>query len=444
MRSFIIALLFAASSALAQSTVGSFNGLMPPQGVGICAKDPNGRCVPFSADASGSTSVSLPAFQRAAFGGIIVNAETPVTFMDFPYNVNANLVTSTTVSTGTVTQANSKAVLQTSTSSTGLAQIESKDRVRYTPGQGVSARFTAVFTACAANSRQEIGIGDATDGFFFGCQGSVFGVFRRQNGSDTFTAESAWNTDRMLGGGGALNPSGQTLNITNGNVYEIQYQWLGFGMIRFFVESSTTGALQVVHTIQYANTTTNPSIFNPQLPLHAKVVNSGNTTNLTLQTASMSVVAEGPKVTTVGNRESVTNAKTGVGTSLTNLVALQNRTTFNSLTNRTMVRVDSVSIRDALKLDALVQLVRNPTLDGVPSFTNVDTTNSIAAFDVAGTTVTGGVTIMSFSVAAGTSMAVDLSPYNILIAPGDTLACAALAESSTTDLRCSLNFIEEF
>jgi hypothetical protein len=48
-----------------------------------------------------------------------------------------------------------------------------------------------------------------------------------------------------------------------------------------------------VYTIQYPNTATVPSVYNPSLPLTAKVINSGNTSNIVLQTPSAMAFCEG-------------------------------------------------------------------------------------------------------------------------------------------------------
>lgn len=70
---------------------------------------------------------------------------------------------------------------------------------------------------------QLMGVGDDLDGFFFGYNGSSFGILRRQNGTDNWIPQSAWNNDTFDGNG----RSGVALNATQGNVYSIQYQWLG-------------------------------------------------------------------------------------------------------------------------------------------------------------------------------------------------------------------------
>ncbi len=316
--------------------------------------------------------------------------------------------------------------------------MESRKRVRYIPGQGVIIRFTALLTPCAASSTQEIGIGDDSDGFFFGCFGGSFGLDRRQNGVDNVVPQSAWNGDRMDGTG----PSGQTVNVSNGNVYAIQYQWLGFGAVRFFIEDQITGEFVQVHVIEYANSSTLPTIFNPTLPLHAKAVNSGNATNVLIQTASMGAAFEGPPNPEIGARHAVTNSKGSVPTTGLSLFAIQNVSTFDGKTNRTDMRIDNASFRVANNADGYFAIVRNPTLGGPPSFVLLDATNSIAAMDVTGTTVTGGQVLFMFS-GSGTGM-VDLSNYMIDLHPGDTLTCEGFSENATITARCSLGWVEEF
>ena len=53
-----------------------------------------------------------------------------------------------------------------------------------------TARFPA---GCAASSQQEVGIGNATDGLYFGCQNASFGIIIRRGGVDTFIAQTAWD-----------------------------------------------------------------------------------------------------------------------------------------------------------------------------------------------------------------------------------------------------------
>ena len=227
-----------------------------------------------------------------AFGQLVAQQETPIVTIDFPYNINTAYVSPVTVGSGTITQADSQAVLQTGTDANGSAVLSSLIAARYLPGQGKLIRFTDIFSPGVANSIQIQGAGDANDGYFFGYQGAVFGLFRRQNGTDFFTAQADWNTDTFDGSGDAGNPSGQLLDHTKGNVYQIRYQWLGYGAIRYYIEDSETGIVTQCHVIQYANQNILPSVFNPSFVLRAEVTNLGNTSNLTLTTASMGLYSK--------------------------------------------------------------------------------------------------------------------------------------------------------
>ncbi len=68
------------------------------------------------------------------------------------------------------------------------------------------------------------------------------------------------------------------LSPTKGNVYKMQYQYLGFGQLRFFIEDQQTGGFILVHTIDYANRNTVPS-FNQTAMSNQLMVH--NVTNLT-------------------------------------------------------------------------------------------------------------------------------------------------------------------
>jgi len=376
-----------------------------------------------------------------AFGQLVAQEETPIVTIDFPYNINTAYVTPTTANGGTVTQANSQAVLQTSAAANGSATLNSIIAARYLPGQGKIIRFTAIFTPGVANATQIIGAGDDNDGYFFGYQGATFGLFRRQNGTDFFTAQADWNTDTFDGSGDAGNPSGALLDQTKGNVYQIKYQWLGYGAIRYYIEDNATGVVTQVHVIKYANLNIIPSVFNPSFQLHAQVINSGNTSNITLITASMGLYSEGP-VDVSGARFSTGNRKTGITTE-TNIFTIQNKTSFQSKTNRGRIHFDSIGSSISGAADAQYRIVLNATLGGTPSFTDIAVNQSIAAVDVAGTTVTGGIEWRRGPSAGNFQLSEDLSSLEMRINPGDTLTFAGTSFGAAVAPNLSASWREE-
>jgi hypothetical protein len=379
-----------------------------------------------------------------AFGIPLVATESPIPRMQlsFPYNINTANVTAINANGGTVTQANGKAILQTSAANNGSSILRSRFAARYTPGQGQAIKFTAIFTPGVANSRQEIGVGDATDGFFFGYVGAVFGIIRRRGGVDDFIPQSTWN--------GTFNGASSTPVNFNpadgfGNVYTIRYQWLGFGDIYFFIEDQETGFSFLVHTIRYASTQAIPSILNPSLPLWARAVNSGNATNITLQTPSMGAYCEGP-YNPYGPNFAVGNRKTAITTETSIFTIRNNLTVFGgpANNNRSNLRIDTISGSLSGAADSQVRAVLNATLGGAPVFNDIDVNTSIVAIDVAGTTVTGGREIPIRIPSTGNAQfAIDISDIEERLAPGDTLTFAGSSFAGAVVVNGGFGWTEE-
>ncbi|OGB86089.1 hypothetical protein A3J41_01045 [candidate division TM6 bacterium RIFCSPHIGHO2_12_FULL_38_8] len=237
---------------------------------------------------------ALPTFQTlplplSVYGEILAVQPTAIIQLQFPYNINTDYVSTSVTGAGTVTSSTNFALLQTGASASSSATMLSRQRLHYQASQGCVTMYTALFTTGVANSTQKIGIGNAQDGFFFGFNGTTFGILHRVNSVDTWIPQTSWNQDKFNGSGA----SGVTLDPTKGNIYKIQYQWFGFGAINFFIENPNTGALVLVHQIQYANANTATSLLNPALQLMAEVINTTNATNVTLKTPSFAGIIEG-------------------------------------------------------------------------------------------------------------------------------------------------------
>jgi len=390
---------------------------------------------------SNALDVNIP---RGAFGEVEMVEPTPVVQADFVYNVNTDMVDVTTTGSGTVTQADSMAVLQTTAASSSSAQIETKRFLKYRPGQGAHIRGTALFTTGVANSEQLFGCGDDVDGLFFGFNGTSFGIMTRNNSVDTWVAQADWNGDVMDGTGGASNPTGQNLDPTKGNVYQINFQWLGFGLIEFAIEDANTGRFVTVHQVRYANANTVPSLLNPSFPILWSVENTTNTTNITLKGASCVGEVEG-KIEYLGPTNAIGNTKTGVGTSFTNILTIRNKATYQTLTNRTPINILKYSIAVDGNKPAEFQLLKNTTLGGTPAYTDISTNTSVIEYDTAGTTVTGGQAIDFGTLAAAGSISEGGQvTTDIIILPGETLTIAVRATNATTDATVAIRWVEDF
>ena len=377
----------------------------------------------------------------SAFGDLRVTELTPKIHLTFPYNINTDIVNPVVAGTatqGSVTQSDSMAVLNTSTATDGAAEFSSRRVLTYRSGLGGMVRFTALFTTGVASSEQRIGIGDDEDGFFFGYNGTAFGILRIQDSTSTWYPQTTWNVDTMDGNG----PSAMILDQTNINVFQIQYQWLGAGQIEFSIEDEETGLLIPVHRIKYANNFTIPSIYNANLPLSAKVINSGNTSDLTLKTASMAAFVEG-KSEALGPINSHSETKS-VNTE-ESLFHIRNKTTFNGKTNRVRMILKQISVGNDANQLCTVKIYSGATLGAETAvFTDINGANSVAEVDTVKSYVSGGRILWQGVIGKDTGESFDLSDLDIQIIPGELITITAEQGGAAADESIVLTWQEDF
>lgn len=102
------------------------------------------------------------------FGSLHVENMTPIFQSDPVYGINQQQTQTTVSGTGSATTSDSLYVVSTGATALSQGVIQSRKRLRYRPGQGVIARFTAKFTAPVAYSYQLAGLGHAEDGIYVG------------------------------------------------------------------------------------------------------------------------------------------------------------------------------------------------------------------------------------------------------------------------------------
>lgn len=171
---------------------------------------------------------------RLPFGSIHTESLTPVFQADGVYGVNPDLMVSTTglavgvgAGSGSVSATDNKLICSTGTTQYSFASLQSRRRLRYRPGQGVIARYTALFSAPAASSIVVAGVGTAESGFFFGYNGTSFGVLHSTGGvrelhTMTITTASTATNDYVV-----TLPNGATVNVTataNGTTAATAYE----------------------------------------------------------------------------------------------------------------------------------------------------------------------------------------------------------------------------
>ena len=375
-----------------------------------------------------------------AFGDLRTSDLSPVIQLSFEYTVdNSNLVTPVVTNTGTITQVNAMAQASTGTTTASIAKMICHQHARYRAGLGGVMRFTAMFTTGVANTSQWAGLlgaagssADFLNGFAIGYNGATFGIARFSNDALNFVALSA--CDDPLDGTGA---SGFTLDPTKLNVFFIQYQYLGAGAIRFYVENGD-GLMVLFHTIEYTNTATVPSIYNPNLHLAIYANNKTTTSNLTVSSASMAFFVEG-KTNDIETQQYCTSGgrvTKNTVTTETALFTIRNRSTYAGKSNLISVIPQRLSIGvQAANPQNLAQyrVLLNATLGGTPAYANVSTNNSLIEIDTAGTTVTGGYGLFSGDLAGQNDKIIEnISDYGIYLHPGDALTVSVISANSAT------------
>lgn len=377
-----------------------------------------------------------------AFGDLQVAELSPLFQTSFEYTVdNTDLNTNTVVAGGTVTQASGMAVLTTSTTTSSSALLESKQHARYHSGLGGLFRFTGLFTAGVAGTEQYMGIMDEVgsseafeNGYGIGYNGTTFSVLRWRNDVlVTNLAQASW--DDPLDGTGA---SGITLDQTKLNVFAIAYQFLGAGNIFFLIENENTGMFETIHMIKYANLNTEPSVHNPNFRGALWVNNGATTSNMIAKSSSFSYFVQGktrfielhqPENSSGEQQKTTVTTETAIFT-IRNKAAYVSKTNFIDIfIQRVAGSIEASSANNLGK----IRLVKNATLGGSPSYSDINTANSVVEIDTAGTTVTGGVEIISSPLAGkNDKIAEGLTDYRIILNPGETITVAGSSANSAT------------
>jgi hypothetical protein len=231
---------------------------------------------------------------------------------------------------------------------------------------------------------------------------------------------------------------------------------LGYGNITFWVQNPTTSAWILCHTIRYSNSTAAVQISNPNLSSYAQVINSGNTSNLIMYVGSIGFFLVGERSFIGSPQWAADNSKNTITTE-TCLLNIRNATTYNGVTNRSLIRLNSVSFSSAQAAAAaaasFLRFKLGATIGGVPSYATINGTtadggvtitsgNSVASVDKAGTTVAGGTFLFSLGAGNSTNSFIDLTPFNLFVAPGEIMTISGFSSISAT-LGCALTWTED-
>lgn len=180
--------------------------------------------IPITSEGHMEVAIHAP---RLPFGSIHTESLTPVFQIDSVYGLNPRQVAYSSTGTGGVTGTSNVFHAYTGTTSGSTAVLQSRKRLRYHPGQGIIGRFASVFSTPAASSYILAGFGTAEAGYYFGYQGTTFGILHVTGGVREIqtltvtTASTATNDYVVTLNGTAFNVTATNNGSTTKTAYEI-------------------------------------------------------------------------------------------------------------------------------------------------------------------------------------------------------------------------------
>jgi hypothetical protein len=262
-------------------------------------------------------------------------------------------------------------------------------------------------------------------------------------GSPATPGNWTW-TDALDGTG----PSGMNLDKSKGIIYGISYGHLGHRGARVLVANPGTGRLSPVAEYRAMGKSTANVLNNPTLFVGWGLVSNGSTTPLTMYAGSGAGQIEGKLDPDEGEPFSVSVSKTGMNGTAVPILALRNAPvaglggqTVRPSRMQTHLQTLSVGVNGgAAGTWVDVDLLLNPAITNVASFTTVDATRLglWSWSDTATTTavVTGGTLIASLRVPVGQ---VTTLPLHTLLDGSDMVAVniTPQANNNATDVTLS-------
>ena len=180
-----------------------------------------------SGDPAVRTTGDHEAASRSAFGEPISVPLTPIIQLDALYGFDPREFETFTSGTGDTTQNTKKTLFEThtGTGAYGYAVIRSNRIIRYRPGQGVMARFTAFFNTPQTGVTLRAGLFAQEQSLVVGYDGTQFGILRQNGGKAeivklTVSSNTTGNATVTLNGVTSANIVLSSTNTTT-SAYEI-------------------------------------------------------------------------------------------------------------------------------------------------------------------------------------------------------------------------------
>ena len=386
------------------------------------------------------------------FNELTVASRFPIVELTSVYGVSVLRDNVITTGAGTVTNTATEYSVNTTANGADSAILESAERGRYEPGYageaGIGVRIPILPTGSQV---ARWGLFDSQNGAFFGSTSTDTFVTIRRAGVDTVINQSAWNVDKLDGTG----PSGATLTLSKGNIFQVVFTWYGYGVIEFrvVIPDPTTLAQEVIIVNRFSPTG-QTSFVDPNLPLRAEINNGGTATsfNLFVGGREYSIIGKyEPTFRVTSERRTISN----VTTTLTPVISFARKAVFPTGSARTnSVEVDLEELNIISTADLAYQVLLGGTING--TFVNYPTATTIIPdsetallVNTTSTTITGGEVIFQGITSGAGENTRTLATAELLsfVLPDNaivTLAVVRIGGSGTNTVNASFSVTESW
>jgi hypothetical protein len=237
-----------------------------------------------------------------------------------------------------------------------------------------------------------------------------------------------------------VNPN-VNIDPTKGNIYKIQYQYLGFGDTFYSVGDTETGKYELVHIKKYLNTAVTPSVPNPIFRVGWATRNTGNTTDISVQGGSAAIFIEG-KYIVHGLSDGECNIKSIPSGVITNILSIRNRMAFDDKPNRVSLFLNDLTVSTEATKITTFYVYKNAEVDTFLEWKYEDKEKRIGEIAINDTVVLGGDVIACYPIR--TDLSVSLSKIIEDLRPMESITIAAeISSGSAADVSASLSFVED-
>jgi hypothetical protein len=257
--------------------------------------------------------------------------------------------------------------------------------------------------------------------------------------TEQFIPQSSWNEDRFDGTG----PSGQTIDPTKGNVYGVQFQYLGYGDAFFYIVDGNTGRPQLVHVVRNGNTRTSTNLRNPNFYLTWESRNTGTGTSVTMRGASGGAFVEG-KVNFLGAQFAIPSVTVTLGAGVeTPVVTLRADTIYQNRQSTAQLQIDRFTVACDGTKTVNFKVYKNATLTA-PRWQRVNSTTSASSYDsnATGFSIGSGSVVYAFSVSKTANATESVTDLALFMQSGDTLTITATS-ANASDVSGSIIWVED-